>query len=471
MRKVLTILVFILFAYLAGELVYLAIMGEYSISFQFILDFFAGIINAISGLNSPEFFDWKWFLLLFVNVVIALIITFFYTKRFDHEKRNDLVHELESSVEYINEDALSILEPTLEVKKVEQAKPILLDDLDEIEVHEEPITVEIEQVEIVKVDEDIEEVVVREEETITETVVPTKKKKRDITKSIRKKEISEIVSNRTNLSEYKAMQAINNLIEIVEDELNIHEVITIPRLGKFNKKHRRARTGVNPSTGQALKIDEHNTVTYKPSEWLKEYLNKEVDHKKKETLYMYKTDIIELVHRRTDFSKQSIHDALQITLEFITDNISDGVLLDDIGTFSLKEVAEHEAVNPSTKEKVVVPKHNKVVFKYDEHLKKMVNKVLKRKPLGKTEMTDIIAEKTGISQYKSKLVLNNLLEIIETELISNNEFILQDIGKFERKFREAKKGINPNTQEVIYIPSHHVVGFKPSKTLKDKVNW
>ena len=45
--------------------------------------------------------------------------------------------------------------------------------------------------------------------------------------------------------------------------------ITLTGLGTFSKSRRKARTGRNPRTGEALKIKAANVVRFKPSQKLK----------------------------------------------------------------------------------------------------------------------------------------------------------------------------------------------------------
>ena len=46
---------------------------------------------------------------------------------------------------------------------------------------------------------------------------------------------------------------------------------------------------------------------------------------------------------------------------------------------------------------------------------------------------------------------------------------ISGFGKFEVKERAARKGINPQTKEVIEIAAAKVPGFKASKSLKDSI--
>ncbi len=56
------------------------------------------------------------------------------------------------------------------------------------------------------------------------------------------------------------------------------------------------------------------------------------------------------------------------------------------------------------------------------------------------------------------------------ELVADNAVDLFGFGKFETKTRAARTGINPQTKEPVQIPETKVVGFKPAKALKEKVN-
>lgn len=514
MRRAFTITVFLLFAYLAAELVYLAFIGSYSASFRFLIDLFTGLLSGLSNLNSPEYFDWRWFLLLFINVLIALFITFFYTRRFNAKKQERLVDELDQNVSILNEEAFNMME--YEVKQTEQHEPIQFDPFDDHEPLVEPKVTEKDLLEPKNNGAMLQD--------HTETSIEALSSKKPQVKSLRKKEIAETVSRTTDLSNYKSMQVINALIEVVEEELNENEVITLPGLGKFNKKHRDSRSGISPVTGQVIKIDEHNTVTYKPDEELRLYINRLVipveeeptvelnamlsttreqeitteeeptaainamlstskkEAKKEKIKSLRKKEIADTVSARTDLSHYKAMQAINVLIEIVEEELNENqvITIPELGKFNKKHRDSRPGVNPTTGEVIEIQEHNTVTYKPSDWLKEYLNKeeqhstqhktVKNVNHIGKTELYDTIAKETGLSHDKSRLLLNGLLEVIEEELLNSNEFILPDIGKFERKHRDAKKGINPNTKEVIYIPSHYVVTFKASKPLKDKVN-
>lgn len=55
--------------------------------------------------------------------------------------------------------------------------------------------------------------------------------------------------------------------------LQSSDKVLLPELGKFEVKLRKARSGVNPNTGEKIEIPEKKTVTFKPSKQLLDDLN------------------------------------------------------------------------------------------------------------------------------------------------------------------------------------------------------
>lgn len=55
--------------------------------------------------------------------------------------------------------------------------------------------------------------------------------------------------------------------------LSCDDKVTLPELGKFEVKLRKARDGVNPNTGEKIRISEKKTVSFKLAKKLSEELN------------------------------------------------------------------------------------------------------------------------------------------------------------------------------------------------------
>ena len=86
---------------------------------------------------------------------------------------------------------------------------------------------------------------------------------------------------------------------------------------------------------------------------------------------MNKTQLVENVAGKTDLTKTEASQLVNIVLGAIADNICDGdgeVAIPDFGRFMIKQIAERQGINPSTKEKITIPAHEKIVFKPSDNI-------------------------------------------------------------------------------------------------------
>ena len=95
--------------------------------------------------------------------------------------------------------------------------------------------------------------------------------------------------------------------------------------------------------------------------------------------------------------------------------------------------------------------------------------------MNKTEMAKKLAGKTDLTQAKASEVIDAIFDtepgrgIIAIELDAGREVAIAGFGKFDTKFRGARKVRNPATGAVIEIGAKTYATFKPSKGLKDRV--
>lgn len=90
--------------------------------------------------------------------------------------------------------------------------------------------------------------------------------------------------------------------------------------------------------------------------------------------------------------------------------------------------------------------------------------------MNKKELTNAIANKTGLSKTESLNALNAVMEIITEEMKQNKQIILIGFGTFSVKKKAARKGMNPTTFAPIEIPAKKVVNFKPNIYLNNTLN-
>lgn len=69
---------------------------------------------------------------------------------------------------------------------------------------------------------------------------------------------------------------LDALAEAVAETLEEGEAITLPGIGKLTTEFRPAHTGRNPKTGETLEIAARDVVRFRPTESLKQRINKGV---------------------------------------------------------------------------------------------------------------------------------------------------------------------------------------------------
>lgn len=90
--------------------------------------------------------------------------------------------------------------------------------------------------------------------------------------------------------------------------------------------------------------------------------------------------------------------------------------------------------------------------------------------MNKAELIATVADKTNVSKKEAEDIVNATLEEIVAKLIAGEEVKLSGFGSFEKKARASRTGSNPATHERITIKASNTVSFKPSKSLKEKLN-
>lgn len=90
-----------------------------------------------------------------------------------------------------------------------------------------------------------------------------------------KQELLDAISKRAERHEI-SKAAVREIVDSVFDELTKaikkDKRFQVPGFGTFTVKTRKARTGRNPKTGEAMKIKASKTIGFKPSSSVKESL-------------------------------------------------------------------------------------------------------------------------------------------------------------------------------------------------------
>ena len=87
----------------------------------------------------------------------------------------------------------------------------------------------------------------------------------------------------------------------------------------------------------------------------------------------------------------------------------------------------------------------------------------------KKEIVKTISEAIGLTQLKTKEIVQNTFNAIVDTLCQDGRIELRNFGVFEVKRRAARKARNPRTGEKVFVPEKFVVTFKPGKEMEKKV--
>lgn len=87
----------------------------------------------------------------------------------------------------------------------------------------------------------------------------------------------------------------------------------------------------------------------------------------------------------------------------------------------------------------------------------------------KKEIVKQIADKLGLTQLKTKEIVQHTFDAIVETLLEVGRIELRNFGVFEVKQRKARKARNPRTGERVDVPPKNVVTFKPGKEMEERV--
>jgi len=87
----------------------------------------------------------------------------------------------------------------------------------------------------------------------------------------------------------------------------------------------------------------------------------------------------------------------------------------------------------------------------------------------KKEIVKTISEEIGLTQLKTKEIVQKTFDAIVETLVEDRRIELRNFGVFEVKQRAARKARNPRTGAKVFVPEKFVVTFKPGKEMEEKV--
>lgn len=87
----------------------------------------------------------------------------------------------------------------------------------------------------------------------------------------------------------------------------------------------------------------------------------------------------------------------------------------------------------------------------------------------KKEIVRTISEEIGLTQLKTKEIVQKTFDAIVETLVEDGRIELRNFGVFEVKRRAPRKARNPRTGDKVFVPEKFVVTFKPGKDMEKRV--
>ncbi len=90
--------------------------------------------------------------------------------------------------------------------------------------------------------------------------------------------------------------------------------------------------------------------------------------------------------------------------------------------------------------------------------------------LTKEKIINDIYNHVGLSKTRSRIVVENLFELMKQTLESGENLLISGFGKLIVRGKSERRGRNPQTTENLRLRARRVVVFKTSGVLRKKIN-
>jgi nucleoid DNA-binding protein len=90
---------------------------------------------------------------------------------------------------------------------------------------------------------------------------------------MKRKVLVERIARSTQQSPLVVQKVLREFVKVLAEALKNGEVITISGLGQFKAKLTKPKIGRNPKTGEAVPIPERKKISFRPTDWIRKYVN------------------------------------------------------------------------------------------------------------------------------------------------------------------------------------------------------
>lgn len=90
--------------------------------------------------------------------------------------------------------------------------------------------------------------------------------------------------------------------------------------------------------------------------------------------------------------------------------------------------------------------------------------------MNKNQLAKAMSDSLQVNRYEAYQFIDLLLETMIERLLKKDKIVLSNFGTLKAVVKKSKKVMNPNTRDIMAIPSYRAVKFVPAEKLKNLVN-
>lgn len=136
-----------------------------------------------------------------------------------------------------------------------------------------------------------------------------------------------------------------------------------------------------------------------------------------------------------------------------------------IGVLEMRQVPERRGRNPKTDQEIIIPAHQRAVFRQRQV----------RKGMSVEGIQSLITHHPALSGAKVEdvaQIMHGVQMALKAGMLDELTIPLGSLGKFQIKKQSARRARNPKTGEVVQVPAKQVLRFRPGRALKDgRLSW
>ena len=90
--------------------------------------------------------------------------------------------------------------------------------------------------------------------------------------------------------------------------------------------------------------------------------------------------------------------------------------------------------------------------------------------VNKKDVIDLVSERLHISKEEARLTVEDVLQLFEDTLVAGEEVNFSNFGVLVPITRKSRVGTDPKKHTKITIQKTKTISFRPSKSLKSRLN-